>query len=165
MARTPAKYCDLVMKGGITSGIVYPNAVLALARDYRFKNIGGTSAGAIAAAACSAAAVGDRCKRLKVPVAQPEEFIGFEGLARASANLSSPGFIRSLLQPAAGAGQAFRLLVILAGSAGFLRKTLALLGSVLRIAPVEMLLLFASLASLAYAVVVRQAFYPPPYRL
>ncbi|WP_313205064.1 hypothetical protein, partial [Stenotrophomonas sp.] len=26
------KYCDLVMKGGITSGIVYPNAVLALAR-------------------------------------------------------------------------------------------------------------------------------------
>ncbi|MDX0600457.1 RpoH suppressor [Sinorhizobium medicae] len=152
MARTPAKYCDLVMKGGITSGIVYPNAVLALARDYRFKNIGGTSAGAIAAAACSAAAVGDRCKRLKVPVAQPEEFIGFEGLARASANLSSPGFIRSLLQPAAGAGQAFRLLVILAGSAGFLRKTLALLGSVLRIAPVEMLLLFASLASLAYAV-------------
>lgn len=44
MARTPAKYCDLVMKGGITSGIVYPNAALALARDYRFKNIGGTSA-------------------------------------------------------------------------------------------------------------------------
>ncbi|HDX0915153.1 TPA: patatin-like phospholipase family protein, partial [Stenotrophomonas maltophilia] len=44
------KYCDLVMKGGITSGIVYPNAVLALAREYRFKSIGGTSAGAIAAA-------------------------------------------------------------------------------------------------------------------
>jgi len=35
------KYCDLVMKGGITSGIVYPNAVLALAREYRFKSIGG----------------------------------------------------------------------------------------------------------------------------
>ncbi|HBZ8061679.1 TPA: hypothetical protein MM161_005362, partial [Klebsiella pneumoniae] len=33
------KYCDLVMKGGITSGIVYPNAVLALAREYRFKSI------------------------------------------------------------------------------------------------------------------------------
>jgi hypothetical protein len=44
------KYCDLVMKGGITSGIVYPNAVLSLAREYRFKSIGGTSAGAIAAA-------------------------------------------------------------------------------------------------------------------
>ncbi|MFS2045864.1 patatin-like phospholipase family protein, partial [Stenotrophomonas geniculata] len=44
------------MKGGITSGIVYPNAVLALAREYRFKSIGGTSAGAIAAAVAAAAA-------------------------------------------------------------------------------------------------------------
>ncbi|QND33346.1 hypothetical protein HB772_14600 [Sinorhizobium meliloti] len=85
MARTPAKYCDLVMKGGITSGIVYPNAALALARDYRFKNIGGTSAGAIAAAACAAAAVGDRRKQMKAAIAQPEERVGFEGLAKASA--------------------------------------------------------------------------------
>ena len=38
------KYCDLVMKGGITSGIVYPNAVLALAKSFRFKSVGGTSA-------------------------------------------------------------------------------------------------------------------------
>ena len=49
MSHAATRYCDLVMKGGITSGIVYPNAVLALARDFRFKNIGGTSAGAIAA--------------------------------------------------------------------------------------------------------------------
>ena len=127
MARTPAKYCDLVMKGGITSGIVYPNAALALARDYRFKNIGGTSAGAIAAAACAAAAVGDRRKQMKAAIAQPEEHVGFEGLAKASSNLASPGFINGLLQPAAGAGQAFRLLVTLAGNAGVLRKGLALL--------------------------------------
>lgn len=60
MSHTATRYCDLVMKGGITSGIVYPNAVLALARDFRFKNIGGTSAGAIAAAATAAAALGDR---------------------------------------------------------------------------------------------------------
>ena len=45
------KYCDLVMKGGITSGVIYPRAVVELARKYHFKNIGGTSAGAIAAAA------------------------------------------------------------------------------------------------------------------
>jgi hypothetical protein len=43
------------MKGGITSGIVYPSAICALARTYRFMNIGGTSAGAIAAAAAAAA--------------------------------------------------------------------------------------------------------------
>ncbi len=47
--------CDLVMKGGITSGVIYPLAVAELARTYRFRNIGGTSAGAIAAAATAAA--------------------------------------------------------------------------------------------------------------
>lgn len=54
------QYCDLVMKGGVTSGIVYPAAVCALAKDYRFRNIGGTSAGAIAAAATAAAEYGRR---------------------------------------------------------------------------------------------------------
>jgi hypothetical protein len=49
------KKCDLVMKGGITSGIVYPGAVLELSREFRFANIGGTSAGAIAAALTAAA--------------------------------------------------------------------------------------------------------------
>ncbi|MGZ7041723.1 MAG: patatin-like phospholipase family protein, partial [Thermoanaerobaculia bacterium] len=47
--------CDLVMKGGITSGIVYPAAVSELAREFEFVNIGGTSAGAIAAALTAAA--------------------------------------------------------------------------------------------------------------
>lgn len=47
--------CDLVMKGGITSGVVYPQLIAELAETYRFRNIGGTSAGAIAAAACAAA--------------------------------------------------------------------------------------------------------------
>jgi predicted acylesterase/phospholipase RssA len=50
-----SRFCDIVMKGGITSGVVYPHAVCELARNYRFKNIGGTSAGAIAAAATAAA--------------------------------------------------------------------------------------------------------------
>lgn len=49
------RFCDIVMKGGITSGIVYPPAIAKLAKNYRFKNIGGTSAGAIAAAAAAAA--------------------------------------------------------------------------------------------------------------
>jgi predicted acylesterase/phospholipase RssA len=47
--------CDLVMKGGITSGVVYPLAVAELAKQYRFHGIGGTSAGAIAAALTAAA--------------------------------------------------------------------------------------------------------------
>jgi predicted acylesterase/phospholipase RssA len=51
----PDRFCDLVMKGGITSGVVYPLAILELAKSYRFKNIGGTSAGAIAAVVTAAA--------------------------------------------------------------------------------------------------------------
>jgi predicted acylesterase/phospholipase RssA len=49
------KVCDLVMKGGITSGVVYPLTAVELAKTYRFSSIGGTSAGAIAAAITAAA--------------------------------------------------------------------------------------------------------------
>ena len=49
-ATPPADYqnatlrCDLVMKGGITSGITYPLAVCEIARTYQVRNVGGTSA-------------------------------------------------------------------------------------------------------------------------
>lgn len=48
-------FCDLVRKGGITSGVVYPPASAKLAEQYHFKNIDGTSAGAIAATLTAAA--------------------------------------------------------------------------------------------------------------
>src|SRR4051812_48832121 len=51
----PPLQCDLVMKGGITSGVVYPAAVSKLKDFYRFRSIGGASAGAIAAAFTAAA--------------------------------------------------------------------------------------------------------------
>lgn len=49
------RYCDLIMKGGITSGVVYPKVITTLAKDYRFHQIGGASAGAIAAGVAAAA--------------------------------------------------------------------------------------------------------------
>ena len=49
------RYCDLVLTGGVTDGVIYPWAILELARAYRFKNIGGTSVGAMAAAITAAA--------------------------------------------------------------------------------------------------------------
>lgn len=49
------RFCDVVMKGGITSGVVYPKAVYALSRAFRFRSIGGASAGAVAAAVTAAA--------------------------------------------------------------------------------------------------------------
>jgi hypothetical protein len=51
----PDKECDIIMKGGVTSGVVYPYAVLEIARQYRYRSIGGTSAGAIAAVFAAAA--------------------------------------------------------------------------------------------------------------
>jgi predicted acylesterase/phospholipase RssA len=56
--KLPLPECDLVMKGGVTSGIVYPPAILKLKDRYIFNSIGGTSAGAVAAAAAAAAEYG-----------------------------------------------------------------------------------------------------------
>jgi predicted acylesterase/phospholipase RssA len=54
----PALDCDVVMKGGITSGVVYPGALTEFAKTYRLRNIGGSSAGAIGAAFGAAAEYG-----------------------------------------------------------------------------------------------------------
>jgi hypothetical protein len=55
-------YCrrsaDVTMRGGTTSGVVYPAAICEIARRYRLRNVGGASAGAIAAAAAAAAELG-----------------------------------------------------------------------------------------------------------
>ncbi|MFI4926235.1 MAG: hypothetical protein ACHP7E_00925, partial [Burkholderiales bacterium] len=40
------RFCDVVMEGGVTSGIIYASAVVELARQYRFQSIGGSSIGA-----------------------------------------------------------------------------------------------------------------------
>src|SRR5437867_5030446 len=97
------RFCDLVMKGGITSGIVYPAAVLELAKEYAFKSIGGTSAGAIAACAAAAAESGRR-KQLAFAAEQskgqalPHELsgVGLAGLEKVAKDLATPGFIVSL---------------------------------------------------------------------
>jgi predicted acylesterase/phospholipase RssA len=49
------RVCDLVMKGGVTSGVVYPPAIDELRQRFAFSGIGGASAGAIAAALTAAA--------------------------------------------------------------------------------------------------------------
>jgi predicted acylesterase/phospholipase RssA len=54
------RFCDLVLMGGVASGVVYPWAIVELARAYRFRNIGGTSVGAMAAALAAAAEYGRR---------------------------------------------------------------------------------------------------------
>jgi predicted acylesterase/phospholipase RssA len=94
----PSRTCDVVMKGGITSGVVYPHAVCALARTYRFRNVGGTSAGAIAAAATAAAEYG-------------RERGGFRELATLPAWMGSDGNLLGLFQPQAGTAGLFAVLL------------------------------------------------------
>ena len=54
------QFCDLVMTGGVASGVVYPWAIVEIARKFWFRNIGGTSVGAMAAALAAAAEYGRR---------------------------------------------------------------------------------------------------------
>ena len=82
----PEKICDIVLKGGITSGVVYPLALVSLAEKYRFSNIGGTSAGAMAAVAAAAAEYGRHI-----------ENAGFDRLARIPGELG-PNLL-SMFQP------------------------------------------------------------------
>jgi hypothetical protein len=97
------RFCDLVLTGGVASGVVYPWAVLELARHYRFKSIGGTSVGAMAAALAAAAEYG---RRTGWPQA-------FEVLRRVPGKLAEPvdGRTRlfSLFQPSARGKRLFAL--------------------------------------------------------
>src|SRR4029077_19221502 len=98
MGRDALEECDLVMKGGVTSGIVYPPAILALKNKYRFRQIGGASAGAIAAALCAAAECG-------------RERGGFEKLEQVNAKLAGGTFLRDLFQPGPGTRPLFEALM------------------------------------------------------
>ena len=95
------EYCDLIMKGGITSGIVYPLAACELAQKYRFRNIGGASAGAIAAAATAAAELGRRRGSTTC----------YEKLAALPKQLGRDNFLLSLFRPSRTAAPIFALLI------------------------------------------------------
>ncbi len=100
-------FCDVVLTGGVTSGVVYPLALLELARHYRFKHIGGTSAGAMAAALAAAAELQRRHGSVR----------GFEVLRRLPAELaaevSTPSGTQtrllSLFQPSPGTARLMNL--------------------------------------------------------
>lgn len=46
-----APLCDIVLEGGVTSALIYTGLIARLSRHYRLKRLGGTSSGAVAAAA------------------------------------------------------------------------------------------------------------------
>jgi len=97
----PKRDCDMVMKGGISSGVVYPLTVCKLATRYRLKSIGGTSAGAIAAVIAAAAEY-----RRREDVASPGA--GFQALAAMPHEIAKA--LPTLFQPHPDANRIFAVL-------------------------------------------------------
>lgn len=101
----PPAECDLIMKGGITSGLVYPLAACRLATRYRFRQVGGASAGAIAAALTAAA---EYQRRSAPPSAVDGGSTGFLGLAEIPGVMGKR--LSTLFQPVPALRSAYRLL-------------------------------------------------------
>jgi predicted acylesterase/phospholipase RssA len=135
----PEKECDLVMKGGITSGVVYPGAITRIAKEYRFRNLGGASAGAIAAVAAAAC---EYRRNQGYPAA-------YDVLDEVQHEISGQGFVQSLFQPTAEAKPAFDLALRLVTTTGSLTQRLLQAG-VLILRQDRRFLLGAGVAVLAW---------------
>ncbi len=98
----PAEECDVVMKGGITSGVVYPEALCAIGATYRFRGIGGASAGAIGAAVGAAAEFGRSSG-------------GFDRLQALPGDLGG-GKLATLFQPQPSTRPLLRLMLAMTGN-------------------------------------------------
>ncbi len=140
--------CDMIMKGGITSGVVYPLAASHLAETYTFRNLGGASAGAIAATIVAAAELGR----------QRGGSGGFEHLDRLPAELGSE--LGNLFQPSPATAPAYRLLITaIDRDRSKFAKVVALLSAAIRSAWIAFLitLVIAMVPGVALAVAVDAA--------
>jgi len=100
------RFCDLVLTGGVTSGVIYPSAAVELARRYRFRSIGGTSAGAMAAALTAAA---EYCRRKNGDGHGFQILSGVPGQLAASVKVGGQSMTRllSLFQPTKATSRLF----------------------------------------------------------
>lgn len=131
--REPLPPCNIVLKGGITSGVVYPLTIVELAKKYRFQGIGGTSAGAIAAALTAAAELG-------------RERGGFAKLESVAERL--PAILTSLFQPTPPLRSLFELVMGLARARSLPGRLAALAWGLPRHFPGTVLLALLPLAGL-----------------
>ncbi|MBD5633890.1 MAG: patatin-like phospholipase family protein, partial [Candidatus Eremiobacteraeota bacterium] len=98
------------MKGGIASGIVYPAAVFEIAQGYVFKNVGGTSAGAIAAGLTAAA------ERRRARDGSMDGFVRIEAVP---GYLSADQHLYKLFAPTSSTKSLYRTIVSLFGRPRF----------------------------------------------
>jgi hypothetical protein len=139
-ATAPERTCDVVMKGGITSGIVYPRAVARLADEYRFINVGGASAGAIAASVTAAA-----------EYARSQGRDGFAVLAQLPGWLGSEGRLFKLFRPNPETRAPFEVFAAFLGHVAFPFKLARAFGVALLWFPLSFLVGLAPGALLARA--------------
>ncbi len=114
--------CDLVMKGGVTSGVVYPLAVKEIASAYRLRDIGGTSAGAIAAVFAAAA------EYRRQTSTDQTEFEGFEEVGRLADELSN---LKLLMQPSRPMRRLFKVFLAVVDAKSRPARILAAVTSIL----------------------------------
>lgn len=95
--------CDIVLEGGAASGVVYPRALTSIARRYRLRGIGGTSAGAMAAAVAAGAEHG-----------RATGHGGYDAVETVPAELADGG-LAGLFQPTPRTRPLFRLLLAVTG--------------------------------------------------
>lgn len=133
------KECNLVMKGGITSGVLYPRALVALARRFRFRQIGGASVGGIAAAGVAAAEYSRR------HFSNEATNQGFEGLEKSADELGTTepttgrSKLLSLFQPQPETKPAMDALLAVLGARTPAGKVLSGLVAVLKADPLPAL--------------------------
>lgn len=114
--QTLERECNLVMKGGVTSGVIYPLAICQLATDHRIAKLGGTSAGAIAAAVAAAAERG-RASGGFTTLAQLPSWLSAVTEGSGHTNLFH------LFQPQPKTTALFRLVSVFISSGGRITKT------------------------------------------
>lgn len=110
--------CDIVMAGGVTSGIIYPGAVAMISRRYSFRSIGGTSVGAIAAAGTAAAEYGRKTGK------NPKAFNEIAALSKSLGDVAGDGHSRlfHLFTPEPSTIPLLTLLTPLFGGGGWFRQ-------------------------------------------
>ena len=137
---SPPDQCDLIMKGGITSGIVYPRALGTLSEKYTFRRIAGTSVGAVAAAAAAAA----EYSRQHFSNEAPSQ--GFQGLEKLPEELGATepqtGHARllTLFQPQPETKHAMDVALAVLGGRTTIGKVLGGLAAVLKSEPLPALI-------------------------
>ena len=103
--------CDIVMEGGVTSGVVYPAFVARLAKKFTLRSIGGASVGAVAAIAAAAA----QYKRNRVRLEGSGSDDGFYKMGllprRLRESVGATTRLLSLFQPCAELAPHFRVIV------------------------------------------------------